>query len=672
MAALQPGAEFAGYRVEALIGRGGMGYVYRAQDERLKRKVALKVLPPAGAADHAFRTRFIRESEAAASIDHPNMIPIFEAGEESGALFIAMRYVDGLDLKQYLAQRGPLEPEEAADLLEGASGALDAAHEQGLIHRDVKPQNVLISLGPGSTGGRHVYLTDFGLMKEKEVGREVTAEGQFVGTIDYVAPEQIEGQPLDGRADVYALGCVLFECVTGSVPFVRDSDVATMLAHINDPPPSPSANRPDLGTGTDSVIARALAKSPEDRFSTCTELMSTFRQEAGMSHDDARPAADRTVVGGQPNGPGGGTVVAPSGGVAARPAHDGTVVAPSRQGAAQGGTVAAPNQQGFAAHSGTVVAPSQPGIPAPRSPMAQQQPPQQPGPSGPGWQQPQQPGPSGPGWQQPQQPGYGGPPPTQPGPGGPGYGGPPQGGPGYGGPPPGGGGGGSKTGLFVALGLVALLLIGGIVFVLTRGGDDNGDSESASSTAATETTSPSPSPSDTLTPSPAPSPTETDDGGNGGDAELGAFPNQFEETLLSHLPEGFIDSCVRLEFDLPASANAAITCLPKGADFIGYIQYNTRDTMNRDYNSAVEDEDVIKNSGSAGCQNGVPSEGVYTRANKQPGRLMCYLDGGDGSMDWTHESLGIYSFATRSDGNLKKLFEFWINAGPFGRPIPVD
>ncbi|MGH2702192.1 MAG: protein kinase domain-containing protein, partial [Actinomycetota bacterium] len=365
MTELQLGAVFAGYRIEAMIGRGGMGLVYRAQDERLKRKVALKVLPPQKATDEAFRTRFIRESEAAASIDHPNIIPIFEAGEEAGGLFIAMRFVDGPDLKQYLTQRGPLSLDEATGLLDGVAGALDAAHAQGLVHRDVKPQNILISMGPASVATRHVYLTDFGLMKTKEVGREVTAEGQFVGTIDYVAPEQMEGRPLDGRADVYALGCVLYECLTGNVPFERGSDVSTMLAHMQEAPPSVRSNRPDLSPGIDDIIGRALAKSPEDRYPTCRDLTKALRQEVEVSSNDQRPEADRAVATGPPNG---GTVVAPGGGA----------VAP-----AQGGTVVATNQASVGGNSGTVVAPSQPGVQAPApatAPMNQQQPPPQ-GPS---------------------------------------------------------------------------------------------------------------------------------------------------------------------------------------------------------------------------------------------------------------------------------------------------
>ena len=648
MAELQLGSVFAGYRIEALIGRGGMGLVYRAQDERLKRKVALKVLPPQRATDEAFRTRFIRESEAAASIDHPNIIPIFEAGEESGGLFIAMRFVDGPDLKQYLAQRGPLSLAEATDLLDGIAGAIDTAHAQGLVHRDIKPQNVLISLGLASVASRHVYLTDFGLMKEKEAGREVTTEGQFVGTIDYVAPEQMEGRPLDGRADVYALGCVLYECLTGTVPFVRMSDVSTMLAHMHEAPPSVRSDRPDLSPGIDEVIARALAKSPDDRFSTCRDLMKALRQEEALSNNDQRPEADKVVTG--PSS--GGTVVAPGVGAVA-PAH--------------GGTGVAPNHAGAVGTGGTVVAPSQPGVqvPAGTVPMNQQQPPQQPpqpGPSGP-WQpppqQPQQPGPSGPGWQQ--QPGHG-PPPAQPGPGGPGYGGPPPGGPGYGRPPP--GGGGSKAGLFIALGVVALLVVGGVAFALTRGGDD----DPVEPVAAETTTAPESSPPETVTPSPELSPSED----TGTDGDLGEFPNQFEQALLSHLPEDFLDLCSRLEFDLPQTANAAITCTPEGADFIGYVQYDRPEPMNRDYNKSVVDQGVIRNSGSAGCQNGSPSEGTYTRGNKSPGRLMCYMDGNEGWMDWTHDSLSIYSFASRSDGNLSKLFTFWINAGPFGRPIPID
>jgi hypothetical protein len=379
-------------------------------------------------------------------------------------------------------------------------------------------------------------------------------------------------------------------------------------------------------------------------------LTKAIRQEVEVSGNDQRPEAGRAVGTGPPNG---GSVVAPGGGAAA-PAH--------------GGTVVTPTQAGVGVNSGTVVSPSPPGAQAPpaeTAPMNQQQPPPQ-GPSNPGWQQPQQPGPQGPGWQQPQQPGYG-PPPTQPGPGGPGYGGPPPGGPGYGGPgyggPPPGRGGGSKAGLFIALGVVALLVVGGVAFALTRGGNDEPEPVVAQTTAAPE----SPAPPTSEAPSPVPTPTEDTETG-----DLGAFPNQFEQDLLSHLPEDFIDQCSRLEFELPQTANAAITCTPNGADFIGYVQYDRFEPMNRDYNSSVRDQGVIRNSGSAGCQNGSPAEGTYTRGNKSPGRLMCYFDGDEAWMDWTHDTLSIYTFASRSDGNLKKLFNFWVNAGPFGRPIPID
>ena len=262
------GRELAGYRLEALLGRGGMGVVYRARDLALDRDVALKLLAPHLADDVSFRERFLRESRLAASLEHPNVVPIHDAGEIDGQLYIAMRLVDGTDLKQLLRE-GPLEPARAIHILEQVAGALDAAHARGLVHRDVKPSNVLLDQA------EHAYLADFGLSRYLgEAGAALGAENSL-GTIDYVAPEQIRGEGIDGRADVYALGCLLYECLAGKPPFRRASDAATLFAHLEDEPPS----LPTL----DRVLPRALAKEPSGRYQTCAELVGAAREALGIA-----------------------------------------------------------------------------------------------------------------------------------------------------------------------------------------------------------------------------------------------------------------------------------------------------------------------------------------------------------------------------------------------------
>ena len=273
------GHDIAGYRLENLLGRGGMGAVYRAEDLRLGRKVALKVLAPELAENERFRERFLRESQLAASLDHPHIVPIYAAGEADGQLYLAMRYVEGYDLRQLLAREGPLPPERALRLVEQVGDALDAAHERGLIHRDVKPGNVLIA---ERAGREHCYLADFGLTKQTTSISGLTGTGELVGTVAYVSPEQIRGEPVDGRADVYALGCVLYECLTGEAPFARESEVATLWAHVNEPPPSLSTTRPELGREIDRVLARALAKAPDDRPQRCGELVGSARAALGL------------------------------------------------------------------------------------------------------------------------------------------------------------------------------------------------------------------------------------------------------------------------------------------------------------------------------------------------------------------------------------------------------
>lgn len=247
-----------------------MAVVYLAEHLRLGRRVALKVLDPEMAEDEAFRERFMRESRIAAGLDHPNVVTVYDAGESDGVLYLSMRYVEGTDLERLLRGVTKLQPARAVSIVSQCAAALDAAHAEGLVHRDVKPANILLA-SDGRTSGDRVYLSDFGVTKRLHSGAGLTRTGQFVGTVDYVAPEQIRGEDVDGRADVYSLGCVLFRCLTGGVPFPRQTEVGTIYAHLEDAPPSVSELAPELAEVGD-VIARAMAKSRDDRFATCHEL----------------------------------------------------------------------------------------------------------------------------------------------------------------------------------------------------------------------------------------------------------------------------------------------------------------------------------------------------------------------------------------------------------------
>ncbi|MGW7194488.1 serine/threonine-protein kinase, partial [Streptomyces sp. NPDC054838] len=275
------GKRIAGYQLESEIGRGGMAVVYRALDLRLDRTVALKLLAPELARNDTFRQRFAHESKVAAAIDHPHIVPVFEAGETDGLLYIAMRYVAGQDLRALLDRTGPLAVRAAARIAGQVASALDAAHAHDLVHRDVKPGNILVAPGTDSDHPEHVYLTDFGLTKKSLSLTGFTSVGQFVGTLDYVAPEQISGKPVDGRCDVYGLGCVVQEMLTGAPPFRRDEDLALLWAHQFDPPPPVTSLRPDLPVAVDEVLAKALAKSPEQRWDNCLAFTDALRRAAG-------------------------------------------------------------------------------------------------------------------------------------------------------------------------------------------------------------------------------------------------------------------------------------------------------------------------------------------------------------------------------------------------------
>jgi YVTN family beta-propeller protein len=295
------GSRLAGYQIRSLLGRGGMGVVYLAEQLGPRRLVALKLLSAPVATSAAFRERFLRESELAATIDHPNVLPVYDAGETDGVLWIAMRYVDGIDLAGLLERDGPLAPGPALAVGGQVAGALDAAHAAGLVHRDVKPANVLLTMEDGAP--THAWLADFGLTRRVGGAREVTASGQVLGTIDYIAPEQVEGGKVDGRADQYSLGCVLFECLTGVVPFRRDSELAVLWAHVNDPPPRLGEHRPGLPAALDDVIGRALAKAPGDRYPSCGALVAAAKAALTGTTPAGRRLPGRRPTGRRP-GPG--------------------------------------------------------------------------------------------------------------------------------------------------------------------------------------------------------------------------------------------------------------------------------------------------------------------------------------------------------------------------------
>jgi Protein kinase domain len=334
---LAAGAQIAGYQIGEQIGTGGMAVVYRALDLRLGRHVALKVLAPRLAEDDAFRQRFIRESRAAAGVDHPHIIPVFEAGETDGVLFIAMRYVSAGDVRTLIQAEGTLPPARASAIASQAASALDAAHAHGLVHRDVKPGNILLD----SVGGRdHVYLADFGLSKHSLAATTLTAAGQFMGTLDYVSPEQIQGHPADGRADQYALACTVVEMLAGTPPYKRDESMALLWAQLEAPPPLVTELRPDLPPELNRVMSTALAKSPKDRYPTCAAFAAAVAvaceaKPVVLREPTALAAALAEEAATPPAGsPGRSGQTRPEPVLAGQPALEETAAAPPRQPAA--------------------------------------------------------------------------------------------------------------------------------------------------------------------------------------------------------------------------------------------------------------------------------------------------------------------------------------------------
>jgi serine/threonine protein kinase len=286
---LRPGSRVAGYLLADLVGVGGMAVVFRARDEGLGRTVALKVLAGNLAGDQAARERFTREARTVANVEHPHIIPVYAAGQADGLLYIAMRFVDGADLHALIRQDGPLPPRRAAAFVSDMASALDAAHAVGVVHRDVKPANVLVDAQPGRP--EHGYLTDFGVARVIRSTGGLTIAGQFIGTPNYGAPEQISGAPVDGRTDQYALACVAYELLTGSVPFKREDPMMVLYAHAYADPPRLTAARPDLPAAVDAVLTRGLAKQPDRRYDSCGDFADALREALGLEpYDPRRPA----------------------------------------------------------------------------------------------------------------------------------------------------------------------------------------------------------------------------------------------------------------------------------------------------------------------------------------------------------------------------------------------
>jgi predicted Ser/Thr protein kinase len=307
---LGPGSEFAGCRIEDVLGKGGMGVIYRATEVHLGRPVALKLIAADGASDPALRERFEREARLTAAIDHPNVIPVYAAGEEDGHLYLAMRYVPGTDLSALIRQEGRLPPDRAANVVAQVAEALDAAHAAGLVHRDVKPANVLIA-------AQHVYLSDFGITRSQAADTRLTESGEWIGTVDFMAPEHLRSEATDARSDVYALACVLHAALTGTPPFRRPTVAATITAHMHDPPPRPSET-PGVPAAFDAIVARALAKGPVDRYPSAGDLgRAALAASAGEAAAAPRGSVARGEAAPQPRPVTAVTSLAGDGGVTA-------------------------------------------------------------------------------------------------------------------------------------------------------------------------------------------------------------------------------------------------------------------------------------------------------------------------------------------------------------------
>ena len=289
------GTTFAGYRIEEEVGRGGMGLVYRATEIAADRRVALKVILPEYSADPSFRSRFEREARLAAQLAHPNIIPTFETGEHDGQLFLAMQFLEGVDLDTVIVRESRLHPRHAAPIIAQVAAALDAAHRQGLVHRDVKPANVLLTAGGE---GIQAFLTDFGLSKLTSSKSGLTKTGVWVGTVDYSSPEQIQGRSVDARTDVYSLGCLLHQVLSGEVPFPKEREISKIVAHLSEPVPPISQRAPECpeNEALDVIVRRAMAKDPAERYPSAGQLAVELTAVANRTPDPPQLSLDAPRV----------------------------------------------------------------------------------------------------------------------------------------------------------------------------------------------------------------------------------------------------------------------------------------------------------------------------------------------------------------------------------------
>jgi serine/threonine-protein kinase len=609
--------QFGGYRIEALLGRGGMGEVYRAFDTEHDRTVALKVLSEHLAADRGYRERFRREAHLAARLNEPHIVPIHRYGEIDGRLFLDMRLVPGRDVANVLAQEGPMAPSRAVSIISQVARALDSAHADGLIHRDVKPSNILLT---GEGDDEFVYLVDFGIARSTSdaSGPALTQTGAALGSFDYMAPERFLERQIDRRVDVYALGCVLFEVLTGRRPFTGDGLAVLMYAHLNTDPPTPSSVNPSVPAALDEVVTKAMAKDPDDRYATCGELAAAARaalRESGMTPapEVRTPVAPPTTVsplftpqtvgfsnpgppGSNPGAPGGYGPPSNPGGTAYPPAAQTGYGPPSNPGPPTYGP------------------PSNPGIPT----------------YGGG-------GTATPGYGPPSGPVY----PPQ-GPGGPPFG--------PGGQPP----GGRKRNplpIILAAAAVVVALVVVLVVVLTKGnggggGGGGGGTATDTTSQVTETTTPTPTTTSETTPTPTENP---------------------QDQLLAIIPGGFDRGLCRTQ-DSPGDGDiAALDCgasaVQPGPSDSAFYLYPDPDTADGIFLDDTENAGISQLPSDTHCPDAQGFED-YTSNGVVAGRIACYVRSDDNTsvLFWTQNEFGAEGYIFLNNGGtegLKTLVDWW-------------
>ncbi|WP_158548765.1 serine/threonine-protein kinase [Blastococcus sp. TF02A-26] len=607
--------QFGPYRIEALLGRGGMGEVYRAFDTEHERVVALKVLSESLATDAGYRERFRREAHLAARLNEPHIVPIHRYGEIDGRLFLDMRLVPGRDVAAVLAEDGPMDPARAVSVVGQTARALDSAHADGLVHRDVKPSNILVT---GGADDEFVYLVDFGIARSTSdaAGPSLTQTGAALGSFDYMAPERFLEKPIDRRVDVYALACVLFECLTGRRPFTGDGLATLMYAHLNTEAPAPSSLRPGLPRQLDAVVAKGLAKDPAARYSTCGELAAAARAALRAAGAPAAPlpTAPPTTV----------TPVRPQTVGFSDPGPRG-YGPPSSPGPGGYGPPSSPGPDGY----------GPPSSPGPRS----YGPPSSPGPSGYG----PPPG-SGP-WAPAPAAGHG----ARSNPGPPGF--PP------GGPPPGYGAAGFRAGaspsggrrpnrLPWVLGGVAVLVVLAVVLVIALAASGGDDDEQADPTPTPTTTS-----SSTSTSSSSTAPPEDDP----------------EETLRAILPRGFDEEDCDTGSPTNDGALAVLDCgaSPEqpGPTAGSFYLYEDDDAVDQVFLADMGRNGITPLADGALCPD-AQGYGYYTIDEQRAGRLACYIDDEQNAIIvWTQDDVGAEGLIGISGGGqegLVTLYEWWV------------